>query len=47
MPGVAEFIGFAAQAKPVRFESAGASALHTYSLGFNPGDAVGAQGIGI
>ncbi len=31
-PGVAAFIGFAAQAKLVRFESAGASALHTPSF---------------
>ncbi len=30
--GVAAFIGFASQAKPVRFESAGASALHKPSL---------------
>ncbi len=28
-PGVAAFIGYAAQAKPVRFEDAGASALNT------------------
>ncbi len=38
-PGVAAFISFVAQAKPVRFESAGASALHTPTFGFNPGDA--------
>ncbi len=39
-PGVAAFIGFAGQAKPVRFESAGASALHTpLPFGFNPRDA--------
>ncbi len=38
-PGVAAFIGFAAQAKPARFESAGASALHTLTFVFNPGDA--------
>ncbi len=31
-------IGFAAQAKPVRFENAGASALHTLAFGFNPVD---------
>ncbi len=31
-PGVAAFVGFAAQAKPVRFESAGTSALHTPSF---------------
>ncbi len=37
---VMAFIGFAAQAKPVWFESAGASALHIHTLpfGFNPGD---------
>ncbi len=46
-PGVAEFIGFAAQAKPVQFESAGASALHTLPFGLSPGDAVETQGIGI
>ncbi len=46
-PGVAAF-GFAAQTKPVRFENAGASALHTLPFGFNPGDAVtGTQGIGV
>ncbi len=38
-PGVAAFIGFAAQAKLARFEIAGASALHTLPFGFNPGDA--------
>ncbi len=31
-PGVAAFIGFAAQSKPVRFVNAEASALHTASL---------------
>ncbi len=31
--------GFVVQAKPVRFESAGAFALHTLPFGFNPGDA--------
>ncbi len=47
-PGVAAFIGFAAEAKPVWFESAGASALHTPSpVGFNPGDATGKQGVGV
>ncbi len=46
-PGVAAFISFAAQAKPVRFESTGASALHTLPYGFNPGDATGTQGIGV
>ncbi len=29
-PGVAAITGFAAQAKPARFGSAGASALHTF-----------------
>ncbi len=38
-PGVAAFIGFAAQA--------GASALHTLPFGFNPGDATVAQEIGV
>ncbi len=46
-PGVAACRGFAAQAKPVRFKSAGASALHTLPFGFNPGDAMGMQGIGV
>ncbi len=36
-PSVAAFIGFAAQ---VKYE------LRTLSLGFNPGDATGTQGIG-
>ncbi len=36
---MATFIGIAVQAKPARFESAGASALHTLTFGFNPGDA--------
>ncbi len=45
---VAAFSGFAAQAKSIRFEIAGASALHTPSLFcFNPGDATGTQGIGV
>ncbi len=43
-PGVAVLIGFTAQAKPVRFESAGASALHTLPFGLNPGDVAGSQG---
>ncbi len=44
VPGVAAFIGFAAQVKPVRFESAGAP----LRFGFNPGDAMsGMQGIGV
>ncbi len=46
-PGVAAFIGFAAEAKPVRFKGAGASALHALPFGFNPGDATRTQGIGI
>ncbi len=46
-PGVAKFIGFAAQAKLVRFESTEASALHTLPFGLNPGDATGTQGIGV
>ncbi len=45
--GMAAFIGFAAQAKHVRFVSAGAFALHTLPFGFNPGDATGTQGIGV
>ncbi len=32
-PGVMAFIDFAAQAKPVRFESAGAASLHTLLVG--------------
>ncbi len=46
-PGVAAFIAFAAKAKSARFESAGASNLHTLPFGFNPGDATGTQGIGV
>ncbi len=46
-PGVAGFIGFAAQTKPVQFESAGASALHIPPFGFNLGDAAGTQGRGV
>ncbi len=37
--GFTAFIGFAAQAKLVVFESAGASALHALTFGLNPGDA--------
>ncbi len=37
--GVTAFVDFAAQARPARFEIAGASALHALSFGFNPGDA--------
>ncbi len=46
-PDVATFIGFSAQAKPVRFESAGASALKSHTFGFNPGGATGTKGIGV
>ncbi len=46
-PGVAAFIRLAAQAKPVWFESAGASALYTIPFGLNLGDTPGAQGIGV
>ncbi len=43
-PGVAAFIGFAAQAKLVRV----ASGLHTeLPFGFNSGDATGTRGIGV
>ncbi len=38
-PDVATFIGFAAQTRLARFMTTGASALHTFPLGFNPGDA--------
>ncbi len=44
---VAAFIGFAAQAKPVRFECAGASALQTLPFVFNPDNATGTQGISV
>ncbi len=41
-PDVAAFNGFAAQAKlDCRFESAGASAFHTFRFGFTPGDVTG------
>ncbi len=43
----AAFIDFTAKAKLVRFESAGAFALHTFPFGFTPGGATGTQGIGI
>ncbi len=46
-PGVAEFTGFVAQAKPARFVSAEALALHTLPFGFNSGDATGTPGIGV
>ncbi len=45
-PGIAAFIGFAAQAKPIRLESAGASALHTLLIGLNSGNATGTQAVG-
>ncbi len=38
-PGVVALIGFAAEAKHVPLECAGASALHTLPFGFIPGDA--------
>ncbi len=41
--GVAAVIGFAAQSKPARFESAGASVLDIFSVGVNPDDATEAQ----
>ncbi len=44
-PGVNVVIGFAAQGKHVRFESAVASVLHTLPFGFNPGHATGTQNI--
>ncbi len=37
-PSAAALIGFAAQAKPVRFKTAGASAHYTLPFGFNPGE---------
>ncbi len=45
-PGVAAFIGFAAQATLARFVSAGAPTLYTLPFGFNPGDATGMEEIG-
>ncbi len=42
-PGVAVLTGFATQTKPVRFESAGASAVGTFNFGVNPDDATEAQ----
>ncbi len=41
------FTGFAAQAKPARFESAEASTCHTPPFRFKSGNATGTQGIGI
>ncbi len=46
-PGMAAFIGLAAQARLVRFMNAGVSALHTLPFVSNPGDATGTQGIGV
>ncbi len=43
----AAFVDFAAQAKLARFESAGASALHTLRLDVYPGDATGTQKVGV
>ncbi len=45
--GDAAFIDFAAEAKLIRFESAGTSALLTFSFCFNPGGPTGTQEIGI
>ncbi len=45
--GVAVVIDFTVQAKLVRFVTANASALHTLPFRFNPGDAMGTQGIGV
>ncbi len=45
--GVAAFIGLAAEAKLVQLECTRASALHTLSFSFDPGDATGTQGIGV
>ncbi len=47
-PNVAAPFGFETQAKSVRFESVGESALRTPSpFGFNPGDATETYGIGV
>ncbi len=47
-PGVAEFIGFAAQAKLVRFENdISIRSPQTPTFGSNPGDVTEMQGIGI
>ncbi len=46
-PCVAAFIGFAAQAKLVRFESDVASALHIPLISLNPSDVTVSRGIGI
>ncbi len=46
-PGVAAFIGFAAQAMFVLPQSARASALHELVFSFSPCDATGTQGIGV
>ncbi len=45
--GVPAFIGFAAQSKPARFESAEAAAFYTFPFAFDPSDATGTQGIGV
>ncbi len=45
--GIAAFSGFTAQAKPVQFDSAGATALHALPLSFYLDDATWTQGIGI
>ncbi len=46
-PCIATVIDFVDQAKPARFESAGASALHTLPFGFNRGDVTRTQGLGV
>ncbi len=46
-PGVIAFIGFSAQTKLTRFESAGSSAHHTLPFSFNTSDATGTQWIGV
>ncbi len=46
-PGFAAFIGFAALARPIRFESAEASAFHILPFDFNAADATGTQRIGL
>ncbi len=45
--GIAAFSGFAAQAKLVQFDFAGATALHALSLSFNLDSAMWTQAIGI
>ncbi len=45
--GVSAFIGFAAQAKLTLLGSAGTSVLSALPFGFDPGDAMGTQEIGV